>query len=53
MTYYNTKFGDPASISIKDIVWTMFSVKIWKQNGRQTAIFASTGKKMDVSRVGD
>jgi len=27
MTYYNTKFGDPVSISIKDMFWTMFSVK--------------------------
>jgi len=27
MTHYNTKFGDPASISKKNMLWTMFSVK--------------------------
>jgi len=27
MTYYHTKFGDRASISIKDMLWTKFSVK--------------------------
>jgi len=27
MTYYNTKFGGPTSISIKDMLRTMFSVK--------------------------
>jgi len=46
MMYYHTKFGDPASNSRKDMLWTMFSVKYletkwlpvcylcinWKQN---------------------
>jgi len=27
MMYYHAKFGDPASNSIKDMLWTMFSLK--------------------------
>jgi len=36
--YYHTKFGDPASNSIKDILWTMFSLKNSKQNGHHQKV---------------
>jgi len=28
MMYYNTKFGDPASNRIKDMLWTRFSFDV-------------------------
>jgi len=34
----NTKFGDPASHSIKDMLWTFSLKKNWKQNGRHQKV---------------
>jgi len=35
------KLGDPASNSIKDMLWTTFSLKIWKQNGQSWSTCSS------------
>jgi len=48
MMYYHNKFGDPASNSIKDMLGQCYLLKMWKQNGRRSAIFASSAHRFSV-----
>jgi len=52
MVYYNTKFGDPASISIKYILWTMFCVKnIGNKMAASPPFFRQLKNKFDVHNL--